>query len=135
MSANQALVEAHYAASDAGDLAGMLAPFSPDIEWTEAAGFPYAGTYVGPDAVAAGVFGRIQAEFSPFVVTIDAVYDGGVDDSGLGTVFGVGNYSGTYTATGRSFDARVVHVWRVRDGQAVAFEQIVDSAEVRAATD
>ena len=127
MSANQALVEAHYAASDAGDLAGMLAPFSPDIQWTEAAGFPYAGTYVGPDAVAAG--------FSPFVVTIDAVYDGGVDDSGLGTVFGIGNYAGTYTATGRSFDARVVHVWRVRDGQAVAFEQIVDSAQVRAATD
>ena len=135
MSANQALVEAHYAASDAGDLAGMLAPFSPDIQWTEAAGFPYAGTYVGPDAVAAGVIGRIQAEFSPFVVTIDAVYDGGVDDSGLGTVFGIGNYAGTYTATGRSFDARVVHVWRVRDGQAVAFEQIVDSAQVRAATD
>ena len=51
------------------------------------------------------------------------------------TVVGIGNYAGTYTATGRTFDARVVHVWRVRDGQAVAFEQIVDSAQVRAATD
>lgn len=133
MSANKALIEAHYAASEAGDLVGMLAPLADDISWTEAAGFPYAGTYVGPDAVAAGVFGRIQADFSPFVVAIDAVYDSGVDQAGVGTLFGVGSYSGTYSATGRSFEARVVHVWRVRDGRAIAFEQIVDSAQVRAA--
>lgn len=135
MSANTALVRAHYNANAAGDLAGMLAPFSDDIRWTEAAGFPYAGTYVGPDAVVAGVFGRIGAEWDPFTVDIDDIYDGGTDGSGLGTVFAIGTYSGTYRSTGRSFVARVVHVWRIENNLLVAFEQFTDTAEVRAAID
>jgi hypothetical protein len=34
----------------------------PDAEWTEAEGFPYAGTFVGPDAIIAGVFQRMGTE-------------------------------------------------------------------------
>ena len=60
---NADIITAHYAASDRGDLDGMLAPLADDVSWTEAAGFPYAGTYLGPDAVAAGVFQRIHDEW------------------------------------------------------------------------
>lgn len=126
-------VKAHYAASQAGDLAGMLAPFSDEIEWTESAGLPYAGTYNGPDAVATEVFDRIQQEWQDFAVVIDDVYDGGIDDTGLGTVFGVGSYSGTHRQTGRSFRARACHIWKVRELRLVAFEQIIDSGAVVAA--
>ena len=118
---------AHSAASDRGDLDGMLAPLADDVSWTEAAGFPYAGTYLGPDAVAAGVFQRIQDEWDDYTVAIDKVIDGG------DVVVGIGTYSGTYRATGRFFAARVAHVWRLTEHRVVAFEQFTDTELVNRA--
>ena len=51
---NREIIVAHYEAGKVGDLAGMLAPLAGDVAWTEAAGFPCAGTYIGPAAVALG---------------------------------------------------------------------------------
>lgn len=124
---NADIIAEHYAASDRGDLDGMLAPFADDVSWTEAAGFPYAGTYIGPDAVAAGVFQRIQDEWDDYTVAIDEVIDGG------DVVVGIGTYSGTYRATGRFFAARVAHVWRLARGKVVAFEQFTDTELVNRA--
>ncbi|WP_455904451.1 nuclear transport factor 2 family protein [Microbacterium sp.] len=124
---NADIITAHYAASDRGDLDGMLAPLADDVSWTEAAGFPYAGTYLGPDAVAAGVFRRIQDEWDDYTVAIDEVIDGG------DVVVGIGTYSGTYRATGRFFAARVAHVWRLIDHRVVAFEQFTDTELVNRA--
>ena len=115
------------AASDRGDIDGMLAPLADDVQWTEAAGFPYAGTYVGPDAVAANVFRRIQEEWDDYTLAIDEVVDGG------DVVVGIGTYSGTYTLTGRFFAARVAHVWRLTDGRVTAFEQFTDTELVNRA--
>lgn len=124
---NADIITAHYAASDRGDLDGMLEPLADDVSWTEAAGFPYAGTYLGPDAVAAGVFQRIQDEWDDYTVAIDEVIDGG------DVVVGIGTYSGTYRATGRFFAARVAHVWRLTDHRVVAFEQFTDTELVNRA--
>ncbi|MFJ4997753.1 nuclear transport factor 2 family protein [Microbacterium sp. NPDC088619] len=124
---NADIIAEHYAASDRGDLDGMLAPLAADVSWTEAAGFPYAGTYLGPDAVAAGVFQRIQDEWDDYTVAIDEVIDGG------DVVVGIGTYSGTYRATGRFFAARVAHVWRLNDRRVVAFEQFTDTELVNRA--
>ena len=118
---NADIIREHYAASDRGDLDGMLAPFAPDVQWTEAAGFPYAGTYIGPDAVATNVFQRIQEDWDDYTVAIDEVLDAG------DAVVGIGTYSGTYRRTGRFFAARVAHVWRLADGKVVAFEQFTDT--------
>ncbi|AMB59341.1 nuclear transport factor 2 family protein [Microterricola viridarii] len=124
---NADIIREHYAASDRGDLAGMTAPFHPAVRWTEAAGFPYAGTYVGPDAVAANVFARIQEDWDDYTVAIDEVLDAG------DAVIGVGTYSGTYKATGQFFAARVAHIWRLADGEVVAFEQFTDTELVNRA--
>ena len=127
MSSNKDIIEAHYAAGDAGDLPGMLAPFADDIIWTEAAGFPLAGTYIGPAAVAEHVFGALQRDWDGYTVAIDELIDTG------DTVIGLGTYSGTYRETGKSFQARVAHIWRLADGKAIRFEQITNTAEVLAA--
>ncbi len=124
---NVDIIKAHYAASDAGDLPGMLAPFAATIEWTEAAGFPLAGTYVGPQAIADGVFIRLQQDWDQFTVIVDEVLDAGP------TVIGIGTYSGTNRVTGKAFSARFTHIWRLEDGEIVRFEQVVDSALVVAA--
>lgn len=125
---NREIIEAHYAASDRGDLQGMLAPLADDVVWTEMAGFPYGGTYHGPQEVADGVFGRIGAEWDGYTATIDEVLD--CED----TVVGIGRYSGTYRATGKHMKVRVVHVWRLRDGKVTAFEQFTDTLRVDEAT-
>ncbi|MFT4220562.1 MAG: nuclear transport factor 2 family protein [Microbacterium sp.] len=118
---NVDIVRAHYDASARGDLPGMVADFAPDIVWTECAGFPTAGTYIGPDAVIDGVFGPTAAEWDGFGVAIDQlVVDGD-------TVVGVGRYTATHRGTGKALDARTVHVWTVRDGRIAAFEQVADS--------
>ncbi|HZU92687.1 MAG TPA: nuclear transport factor 2 family protein [Microbacterium sp.] len=124
---NADIIRAHYAASDRGDIEGMLAPLAPGVQWTEAAGFPYAGTYVGPDAVAANVFQRIQEDWDDYALVVDEVIDGG------DVIVGIGTYSGTYTLTGRFFAARVAHVWRLADGRVTAFEQFTDTELVNRA--
>lgn len=118
---NADVIREHYAASDRGDLAGMLAPLAPDAAWTEMAGFPYAGTYHGPDGVRDGVFARIGAEWDGYRFDLEELVDGG------DVVVGIGTYSGVYKATGKSMTARVAHVWRLRDGVVVAFEQFADT--------
>ncbi|QIZ98168.1 nuclear transport factor 2 family protein [Leifsonia sp. PS1209] len=125
MTRNHDIIAAHYAASDRGDIDGMLAPLAADARWTEMAGFPYAGTYIGPDEVRAGVFERIGAEWDGYTAAITDLVDGG------DTIVGLGTYSGTNRATGRFFEARVAHVWRLADGKVVAFEQFTDTALVR----
>ncbi|WP_348787082.1 nuclear transport factor 2 family protein [Leifsonia sp. NPDC080035] len=124
MPSNYEIIRDHYAASDRGDLEGMLAPLAPDARWTEMAGFPYAGTYLGPDEVRRGVFERIAAEWDGYTAAITELIDGG------DTIVGLGTYSGTNRDTGRSFEARVAHVWRLEDGRVLAFEQFTDTARV-----
>jgi hypothetical protein len=46
---------------------------------------------------------------------------------------GIGTYSGTYRATGKSMRARVVHVWRLEGPQIVQFEQFTDTLLVHQA--
>ncbi len=125
MPSNYEIIRDHYAASDRGDIEGMLAPLAPDARWTEMAGFPYAGTYVGPEEVRRGVFERIGADWDGYTAAITELVDAG------DTVIGIGTYSGTNRATGRFFEARVAHVWRLADGRVVAFEQFTDTARVR----
>ncbi|TDD77871.1 nuclear transport factor 2 family protein [Actinomadura rubrisoli] len=124
------IIKAHYAASDRGDLDGMVEAFAPDVAWIEMDGFPYAGTYVGTDAIKSGVFERLGREWKGFSADMEELVDGGD-----GTVVGIGHYSGTYRATGRSMRVRFVHVWRVRGGKVTGFEQFTDTHGVRAAMD
>ena len=127
MSANTDTIRAGYDAMAKGDVPGVLGMLDPAVEWTEAEGFPYAGTYTGPEAVVNGVFARLGSEWTPFTVTPTEFIDGGDQ------VVVLGRYAGTYNETGKSFDAAFAHVWTLRDGKAVRFRQYVDSALVQEA--
>ena len=116
-----------YDAFARGDIPAVLGFLSPDAEWTEAEGFPYGGTYIGPQAVLEGVFMRLGTEWDGFAAVPDEFIDGG------DTVVALGKYSGTYKATGKSFQANFAHVWRVRAGKAVRFTQYVDTLIVHRA--
>lgn len=127
---NVALIKGIYDAFSAGDVAGVLGRMSPSIVWNEAENFLYAdgNPYVGPEAVATGVFARCIGEWNGFTVAIDEIVDGG------DTVIALGRYLGTYKATGNSMRTQLVHVWRIADGKAVRFQQYADTLQVARVT-
>lgn len=118
--ANRALVVQAYDDFASGDVEAFLAILDPEVRWTDAEGYPYAGTYVGPDALLEGLIARIGAEWVDYVVVPDVfVADGN-------RVVALGTYRGTYKATGRSVEAPFAHVWQLVDGKVVAFRQFTD---------
>jgi uncharacterized protein len=121
------VVRSFYERIGTGDLPGGLALIADDCAWTEMESFGHAGVYVGPEAVRDNVFLRIGAEWAPFGLEVDEVLDAG------SAVLGVGTYSGTSNETGKSFSARVVHLFRVRDGRIASFEQFTDTGAIAAA--
>lgn len=127
MSDNVEVVRGLYTAFARGDAASVMAALSADIVWTEADGFPYAGTYKGPDAVLKNVFMRLAMEWEGYSAVADEfVAQGDV-------VVALGRYGGKYRATGKSFSAPYAHVWTLRDGKAVRFRQYTDTVLVQAA--
>ncbi|MGY5353423.1 nuclear transport factor 2 family protein [Wenyingzhuangia sp. IMCC45467] len=95
-----------------------------NISWTEAKGFPYAGTYIGLESVTENVFKRLGSEWIDYkFLPEDYITD---EDK----VVAYGTYSGTYKKTNKCFKARVAHIWKLNDGKIISFEQFVDSKSV-----
>ncbi len=115
------IVADHYAASDRKDLDAMLADLADDARWTEMAGFPCAGTHVGRARIIEKVFAPIAATWDGFGFKLDRLVDGG------STIVALGEYRGTYRATGKAMQVRVAHVWDVADGKVRRFEQFTDT--------
>ena len=123
---NVAVVQGIYDAFGRGDVGAVLGAMSPDIVWHEAESFPYSdrNPYVGPQAVAEGVFGRILNEWDGFQVAPDEILDAG------DAVVMLGRYRGICKASGKAQHPQVVHVWRVKDGKAIRFQQYADTLHV-----
>lgn len=123
--ANETVVKNVYTAFKAGDVGGVVAPFTPGIVWNEAESFIYAGgnPYVGADAIISGVFAKLGGEWTDF----RAVPSEYIADESHVTV--LGRYTGIYNATGKSADAQFAHVWTVQDGKITAFQQYTDTAQ------
>ncbi|HTW19429.1 MAG TPA: nuclear transport factor 2 family protein [Mycobacteriales bacterium] len=125
MATNKDLIEAAYASFARGDIPAALGAMAEDIQWTEADGFPLAGTYVGPQAVLEGVFMRLVEVGDEFAVVPEQfVADGD-------TVVVLGNYTWKRKSSGEPAAVKMAHVWTVEDGKAKAFQQHVDTVRVR----
>ena len=125
MPTNGDLVKNLYAAFGVGDVPAVLGVFDAQIQWREADGFLYAdrNPYIGPQAVAAGVFQRIVTDVENFAVVPGNVVDGG------DTVVVEGRYRGKMKATGTSVDAQFAHVWQFRGGKVVRFQRSTDTLQ------
>ncbi|TPN89434.1 nuclear transport factor 2 family protein [Mesorhizobium sp. CU2] len=127
MRANLDLIRRTYEGSSEENGNNLLAVLSPSVEWTEAAGFPYAGTYVGVDALMKGVFQRLATEWTGYRADVHTY----LVDGDRVAAFGV--YSGTYKATGKPMTAAFAHLYEVKDGRIVRMTQYVDTAMVQKA--
>ena len=118
------VVRRQYLASAAGDLEALRATLAPDVEWTEMAGFPLAGTYRTPGGVTAGVM-EVLRDWEGWTAHDDTYV---VDRE---NVVVLARYTATNKATGKDIAVRVAHHFVVRGGLIVRFEQFVDTALVR----
>lgn len=119
------VVRRQYLASANRDLAALRATLAPDVEWTEMAGFPLAGTYRTPDGVTSNVMEKLGRDWEDWTAHDDTyVVDGE-------NVVVLARYTAVNKATGKPIDVRVVHHFVVRGGLIVRFEQFVDTALVR----
>lgn len=126
ISPNVELIRGIYSAFSAGNIPAVLAAFDPGIVWNEAEHFPYSdgNPYVGPQAVLQGVFARCGGEWDGFAVSVEELLDAGE------TIVALGRYHGTFKATGRVQSTQMAHVWRIRDGKVVRFQQYADTLHV-----
>ena len=127
--ANVAIVQNCYSLFFQGDLPGMLAQATPDVEWEtvgDRAEFPLFGTWTGHAGMKAFFETLIQtldfSEFSPktFLPSGD-------------TVVVSGHYAWTLKSNGRSAAMDWVHVFTLRDGLVTSFREHTDTAKFAAA--
>lgn len=126
-SENKRFIQSLYDAFKEGDVETVIGALDEGIEWTEAAGFPTAGTYTSPQGVLEGVFGPLIQAVPDFQAVPDTLVADG------NQVVSLGNYMGTHEETGRSFEARFAHHWTIEDGKITRFEQVVDTVPVQEA--
>ncbi len=121
---NKQIIETLYQAFATGNIPGVLGAFADDIEWTEAEGFPYGGTYRGANAILENVFMKLGGEWEGFSAVPNEILDAGEHIVALGT------YGGKYKKTGKSMSVPFAHVWTLRDGKIVKFVQYTDTLKV-----
>ena len=122
---NVELIQGLYAAFARGDAASVMAAMDPGIVWNEAENFPCSdrNPYVGPGAIAEGVFFRLMTEWDQFQALPSEILDAG------DTVVAFGRYKATYKATGVALNAQFAHIWRIADGKITGFQQYTDTAQ------
>ena len=127
---NVQVIEGLYEAFAKGDIETILGTLDPKVEWFEAEGVVYdpGRAFVGPEEVLNGVFGRIVQDYDGFTVTPHNFIDGG--DS----VVVEARYRGHWKATGKDLDAQVAHVFDLRDGKIVRFQQYTDTGQFEKVT-
>jgi uncharacterized protein len=126
MPTNKQIIQGLYEAFAKADVPSVLAVMDDKIEWTEAEGFPlYDGTFVGPQAVVDGVFMRLGEIGDEFTVTPSRFVAEG------DAVVAVGTYSWKHRSTGVPAKVQMAHVWTLRDGKIISFEQLVDTLKVQ----
>jgi ketosteroid isomerase-like protein len=122
---NVQIIRGIYDAFGRGDVPAVLEQMDQSIEWILAENSIYAdlNPYVGPQAVAEGLFARLGSEWEGYTVTPEEFLDAGDRIVVLGT------YSGTYKATGRDVRAQFAHVWGLREGRVVSYQQYTDTKQ------
>lgn len=127
---NRAIVNGMYQSFSTGDVPTVLSAMDDNIVWNEAEGNSLAvgNPYKGPDAVLNGVFTRLGEEWENFRL-VDIKLHEMSNDQVLATL----RYHGKYLKTGTSINAQAAHLWKLKDGKVVSFQQYVDTKQLAAA--
>ncbi len=120
-SENFQIVQGIYVGMAAGDRAPFLAALAPDVKWYLAEGSPFEvdNPYVGPAAIVK-MLGEVNA-FLEFKHEAPELFDAGE------VIVARGLYDALYKPKNRKFTTPFVHIWWLKDGKVVKFEQHIDT--------
>lgn len=123
---NVSIIQGIYNDFGAGNVPGVLAALNAKVEWNEAESFIYGDNkpIIGPDAVLNEVFMKIGTEWDGFTLTNIQLVN---MDNGM--VLATGRYQGKYKKNGAVLDAQMAHVWTLKDGKVVKFQQYTDTKQ------
>jgi uncharacterized protein len=113
-----------FARKDEPALRGLLAH---DVEWNQCPGFPGGERRKGVEEVLAETFGGLRSAWRGFDAEAEGLHASGM------LVFAVGRYSGIHAETGKAMEALFAHIYEVRDGRIVRYQQYCDTVPMVAA--
>ena len=124
---NVSVIQGLYNAFSKGDVPAVLGAMDANIVWNEAEGNKLAkgNPYIGPDAVLNGVFGPVIGDHEYFKVA-----DINLHDMSNNQVLATLRYDAKNKATGKAYNAQAAHLWTLKDGKIVAFQQYVDTKKL-----
>jgi ketosteroid isomerase-like protein len=122
---NLNVVRSVYDAFDSEDMPAVLQHLDDDVEVFATDGLPWSGTYYGKDG------------FEDFITTVRDHVRLSIETDELFAsgecVAQVGRTIAEVHATGASFDTRSIHIWRLRNGKVVSFQNYPHTDEQRRA--
>jgi len=123
---NKSVVNQAYSNFKSGDIDSLLSLMADDVTWTlpQMDGVPFAGARNGREAV------------GEFFATVDSSQESlRFDPRQLiaegNTVVALGNYQWKVKSNSREFGGDFAHVFTIRDGKIVAFNEYMDTAACR----
>ncbi len=120
-------IENLYVAFEVGNILKVLAGLDEKVVWNEAEGNKYAdgNPYIGPEAALNGVFARIGADHEYFKLVNIQLHEM-ENNQVLATL----RYQAKLKKNGATYDAQVAHLWTLKNGKAIAFQQYLDTKKV-----
>ncbi len=124
---NITVVDNLYKAFAKGDIPAVLGAMDAKIVWNEAESNALAdgNPYIGPDAVLNGVFVRLDGQHEYF--NLENVQLHGMDNN---QVLATLRYDAKFKESGKAYNAQVAHLWTLKDGKIIGFQQYVDTKKL-----
>ena len=123
---NAALIQSLYDAFARGDIEYIVSRIAPDVDWVVEGPsiIPYAGKHKGSQQVLQSFFGPLANGETNRKLTMQPLIAQGDQ------VAGIGRYTATVIATGKTYDGAISHFFTVRDGKVSRMHDVLDSAPI-----
>ena len=121
-------IEKLYASLGERDYEAVMSYLADDIVWIVADNSPLAdrSPYHGIAEVRSGVFERLTVGFDKLVFGANDIFESNDGEK----VVALGYYYFRFHGQAEERKAQVAHVWTIRDGRAVKFQQYLDTLQV-----
>ncbi|MGB5419339.1 ester cyclase [Algibacter sp.] len=124
---NISVVDNLYKAFSKGDIPSVLGAMDSKVVWNEAESNNLAdgNPYIGPDAILKGVFERVIGRHEYFKLA-----DIELHEMSNNQVLATLRYDGKFKKSGKVYNAQAAHLWTLKDGKIVGFQQYVDTKKL-----
>jgi len=124
---NAGIINGIYESFSKGDIPSVLGMMDTNVVWNEAESNSLAdgNPYIGPDAVLAGVFSRLGDKYASF-----GLKDIELHDMTNNQVLATLRYDATMKNTEKTIDVQVAHLWTLKDGKIIGFQQYADTKKL-----